>query len=94
MTDCVNWKAEAVRLKSAGKGPKEIARCLGVNYHTLRSYLERQATQQCAALGRGVRRHEIRIPRKPSVDTMALAREFVAGAIDRAELSRRLRGGA
>lgn len=92
------WHAEARELHKSGKTVQEIAAIYGKRIDHVRNLMNEakyEANRKWQAKRR-VRKDAAKpaAPKPAKPDTMALARLFVAGKIDRAELSRRLRGEA
>lgn len=92
------WHAEARELFKSGTSDREIALMYGKRIDTVRLILNE--ARYVKALGRhraykSSRKATEKAPAKPAKpNTMDIARLFASGKIDRAELSRRLRGEA
>ncbi|MBX9760661.1 MAG: hypothetical protein K2Y29_17915 [Beijerinckiaceae bacterium] len=100
MNNSPEWHAEVKELRAGGMHPVEIARTVGKSITAVRWVLdengEREATRERVRRGRNKvvgKVRQVAARKSPArIDTLALARLFAAGQIDRSELSRRLRG--
>ena len=98
------WRARALQMKAAGASAIEIAAAVGktrFQIHWLLMSPEQHEHRRRRRRGETVvgdkafvKQHGRRVSKKVAVDTMSVARRFAAGEIDRAQLSRELRGEA
>ena len=97
MTLPLDWRDEARRLHAEGWTVWMIAKHIKQPRSTVHYVVNPVAKTKARATNRAQRaakRVASALPKPPKmkIDNLALAREFAAGAFDRAEFSRRLRG--